>query len=78
MYDTADDIQSFSFNFDLHCRQDILLTFRQNVAAQVAYFKIIRISLNDLSSECFNIDRRDNSLSKNVQHIRLLSKSEFF
>ena len=50
MYDTADDIQSFSFSFDLHCRQDILLTFRQNVTAQVAYMylKIIRISLTDL------------------------------
>jgi len=66
MYDTADDIQSFSFNFNLHCRQDILLTFRQNVTAQVAYLKIIRISLTPHGSECFNIDRRDNSLSKNV------------
>ena len=45
MYDAADDIQSFSFNFNLHCRQDILLTFRQNLTAQVAYLKIIRISL---------------------------------
>ena len=48
MYDTADDIQSFSFNFNLHCRQDILLTFRQNVTEQVAYLKITRISLTDL------------------------------
>ena len=78
MYDTADDIESFSFNFNLHCRQDILLTFRQNVNAQVAYLKIITISLTDLMAANVSILIAQIILYLRTYNIRLLSESEFF